>query len=463
MPRRLFGTAGIRGAYLGKVSPHLAYRLGLAVAAYTGFRGRGVVGHDARLTSPILSRMVAAGLMAGGLDAMYIGLVPTPLTAYAARSLGANAGVMVTASHNPPEDNGFKVFQSTGMEYTEEMEKGVEKLLDRWEELQVEWSRVGRFMEALEVGENYVDDLVSRLQPPAPRHRVRIAVDCANGAASRYTPRVVRMLGASVASFNCHEDGYFPGRYPEPRPDVVEPLLQLAERDGSLLLLAHDGDADRLAVAEPGRGFVKQDRLIALYAELKLSEKKGSIIVSVDVGRAVEEVVERMGGRIVRAKLGKTHERLLDTGDALLAAEPWKLIDPEWGLWVDGIYQAALLASLLVSSGKRLSEIMAGIPDYPSARISFRVGSDEEKERLFRRVSERMAEEMRPYTDESRLDGLRLEYDDGAWILFRMSGTEPKLRLYAEAPTQQRLRSLLEKAEGILLGEASKLGISLRR
>jgi len=456
--RRLFGTAGIRGRYPDKVSPILAYRLGLAVAAYTGFKGRGIVGHDARVTSPTLSRMVAAGLMAGGLDALYVGLVPTPITAYASRSLGGNAGVMVTASHNPPEDNGFKVFQSTGMEYTEDMERELEGLVDEWERLQVEWSRVGRFVDASEVSEEYVAELVSKLSPPAPRHRVRVMVDCANGAASRFTPRILRMIGVSVASLNCHEDGYFPGRYPEPRPDVVEPLLRLAEQDGSWLLLAHDGDADRLAVAEPGKGFVKQDRLIALYAEMKLSGRKGSVVVSVDVGRAVEDVVERMGGRIIRAKLGKTHERLLDAGDALLAAEPWKLIDPEWGLWVDGIYQAALLSSLLASKGRRLSELMSGIPDYPSVRLSYRVGSDEAKEEVFKTAAERLEEELRPNAGVLRLDGIRIEFEDRSWILFRKSGTEPKLRIYAEAPSEARLRELVEKAERIIRLEARRLG-----
>lgn len=456
MPRRLFGTAGIRGPYLERVSPLLAYRVGLAVANHVGGRGTVTLGHDVRLTSPLLARMVAAGLMAGGMDTLHLGIVPTPVLAYSVPHTSSKAGVIITASHNPPPDNGLKVFQSTGMEYTERMEEELESLiLGDWESLHVSWDRVGRTVEARHLGEEYIEDLYSRFASE-PRRRPRVAVDCANGAASSYTPRLARMLGAKVSSINCHEDGYFPGRTPEPRPDVIEPFLEPVGLLGAELLLAHDGDADRLAVAVPGRGFVKQDRLIALYAKLKLTDRRGKIIVSVDVGRAVVDVAERYGGRVLRAKLGKTHEKLLEHPDALLAAEPWKLIDPSWGPWVDGIYQAALIVSQLAGGGGALDELLRDIPDYPSVRRSYRV-REEAKEAAVERVFEELRSRFGDRAEENTLDGLRLDFEDGSWVLVRASGTEPKIRLYAEAMDRRRLEELVGEVERLIRSSVSRV------
>ncbi len=454
MPRRLFGTAGIRGPYLDRVSPLLAYRVGLAVARYVGGGGTVTTGHDIRLTSPLLARMVAAGLMAGGVDTLHLGMVPTPVLAYSVPHTSSRAGVIVTASHNPPPDNGLKVFQPTGMEYTERMEEELEELiLGDWESLHVDWNSVGRTVEAPHLGEEYLEDLYSRFASE-PRRIPRVAVDCANGAASGYTPRLARMLGARVVSISCHEDGYFPGRTPEPRPDVLEPFLRPVGMLGAEILLAHDGDADRLAVAVPGTGFVKQDRLIALYAKLKLADRGGKIIVSIDVGRAVEDVAERYGGRVVRAKLGKTHEKLLEHPDALLAAEPWKLIDPSWGPWVDGIYQAALIVSQLAGAGATLEELFSDIPDYPSVRRSYRV-KEEAKTVAVERVFEELRSRLGDKAEENTMDGLRLDFEDGSWILVRASGTEPKIRLYAEAMDRRRLEELVGEVDAIIRGSIS--------
>lgn len=333
MPR-LFGTAGIRGRYLEKVTPELAYRVGLSVASYVGGYGSATVGYDIRTTSPLLAQLVAAGLMAGGLDAIDVGMAPTPVLAYSVPKTKSRAGIMVTASHNPPPDNGLKVFDSEGMEYTLAMENDLEELIFNGDvrKLHAPWDRVGRLVEGHEVIEEYVYDLLEVMTVDRPKIDLRVAVDCANGTASNVTPRVLRMIGVNkVVSFNCHHDGFFPGRHPEPRPDTIRPYISAASTLNIHSLLSHDGDADRLAIAVPGIGFIKQDLIIALFSWWKLRDRKGTIVVSVDVGLEVEEIVERMGGRLVRSKLGKLHEKLRDTPGVLLAAEPWKLIDPSWG------------------------------------------------------------------------------------------------------------------------------------
>ncbi len=464
-PKRLFGTAGIRGRYLEKVTPELAYKIGLATAFYVGGEGSATIGHDTRTTSPLLAQLSAAGLMAGGLDAIYVGLTPTPVLAFSVPFTGSRTGIMITASHNPPSDNGIKIFDRNGMEYTIRMEREIEALVFNGDSarMHASWDQVGRLTMGQEVVEEYKRKLVDKLWSKNLRIELSAMVDCANGAASHVTPEIIRKVGARrVVSVNCHHDGLFPGRHPEPRPDVVKPYAEYAGSLGMHVVFAHDGDADRLAVAIPGIGFVKQDLLIALFSWWKLRERRGTIIVSIDVGIEVEEIVEKMGGRVVRAKLGKLHERLKETPGALLAAEPWKLIDPEWGPWVDGIYQAALLVRISLEEGKLPHELIDLLPFYPSARISFRLQSDDDKEKVYPLIEEEaMATLTRSAVRVLTIDGIRIDYNDRSWILLRTSGTEPKIRLYAQAPSKDRLYEILEAAKSIIAKNAEKTGITI--
>lgn len=462
---RLFGTAGIRGPYLVKVTPELAYRVGLSVAAYVGGWGSATVGHDVRTTSPLLAQLAAAGLMAGGLDAIYLGVVPTPVLAYSVPHTRSRAGIIVTASHNPPPDNGLKVFDEAGMEYTQSMERELEELILSRDQrsLHATWDKVGRLVVSTELLEEYIRDLVDRMKVSSPKAALRVGIDCANGAASNVTPRVLREIGANVVSFNCHPDGLFPGRHPEPRPDVLSEYIHGVESLGLDALLAHDGDADRLALAIPGKGFVKQDLLIALFAMEKLKDKRGTIIVSIDVGLEVEEVVDKLGGRVVRAKLGKTHEKLREAPGALMAAEPWKLIDPSWGPWVDAIYQAALLIKISLESGKKPAELLEELPFYPSMRISIRLHGDEEKARLYEKLREEvlalLAKSGREHVTE--IDGIRIDYEDRSWILVRQSGTEPKIRIYGQARTPDKLKEIMASVRQIISSVSERLGIKI--
>ena len=459
---RLFGTAGIRGPYLESVTPELAYRIGLAVASYIGGRGSSCVGHDVRTTSPLLAYMAAAGLMAGGVDSIYLGLVATPVVAYSVPHTRSSSGIVITASHNPPQDNGIKVFDRSGMEYTMAMEEDLEKIIFEGdaERMHAPWDRVGRLVFAPEIQEDYIRDLVSVMHVSRPKLSLKIAVDCANGAASGVTPRILRSIGVErVISVNCHQDGFFPGRYPEPRPDVLYEYQKILGPMNLHGLLAHDGDADRLSMIVPGWGFVKQDLLIALYAAWKLRESRGDIIVSVDVGMEVEEIAEKLGGKIVRAKLGKQHEKLKELGSrAVLAAEPWKLIDPSWGPWVDGIYQAALIARISLETGLRPIDIVKALPFYPSARLSIKFSNDRDKKVVYQKsrseLLEKLATESANILD---IDGVRVQMEDGSWILLRASGTEPKVRIYAQSREPKRLIEMVERAKAIVLGKAKSL------
>jgi len=461
----LFGTAGARGPYPARINPKLIYDIALTASHMVAKNsGSAVVGHDPRTTSPLLSLSAAAGFMAGGLDVIMIGEAPLPVVAYEVKRSRSSLGAAISASHNPPTDNGIKLFKAGGFELYRSEEEAIERSIGSCSE--VEWNRVGSYVLEPSALEAYINDAALRVNPSEWRRGdpPRLVVDCANGAASIVTPKLLRKAGlGNVVTVNCNLDGMFPGRLPEPRPDVLQSLTPVLDATNAEAMMAHDGDADRLALVVRGLGFIKQDLVIALLAERALRDHKGTVIVSVDVGYEVEEVVEKNGGRLVRAPLGRLHEYLASNPDALMAAEPWKYIEPRWGPWPDGIYQALVVADEVMVRGQKFGEVFTKMPSYPSMRLSFVVPGPEERERLFKGMLTDLEGVLRPAKVVSRLDidGLRLQADDGSWVLLRQSGTEYKVRVYGQALTPARLVELLKGVKDLASRAASSVNVKI--
>ncbi len=456
---KLFGTAGIRMKYPSELTPILAYKTGLAVSKL-GLTDKSYIVYDSRKTNHLFTYSFLTGLLAGGMDTYVIGLAPTPVAGYAAYRY-KGLGVSVTASHNPPEYNGFKLYDPMGYEFTRDLEKIVEEYVDRDLE-PCSWREVGRTGFREDIVEEYIRDLLNYLGEVKAAWNPYIVVDLANGAAGGVTPRIIRDLGAKPLTVNANPDGYFPIRSPEPRKDALEKYLDLYKSVKPALILAHDGDADRLAVLDPYKGFIRQDRLIAFYAYLLLRDRKGRVIVSIDTGRVVDEIVEKHGGVVERYVLGKTHERVKEIGaeNIVLAAEPWKLIDPRWGPWVDGVLQAALLTREVVREGKPFSKILdeIGIPDYPWDRRSYVVEPYNLRDKIYSGLVEELKSLLGEPVRVLDIDGYRYEYKDQSWILIRKSGTEPKIRLYSEALTRERLKEMINKVEAVFKELVNKYG-----
>jgi phosphomannomutase len=450
---RVFGTSGIRGVFPGVVNPELALRLSRALARYFNY-GTCALGRDARLPSLPLSLALASGLTASRCSVVDLGLVHLAVVPWAVRRYRLGFGVYVTASHNPPQYCGVKVFREGGVEVTSEDEVAIESLLDAAG--YGSWDEVGGYTELNALGE-YVEELESVVRPGRVRRVPRVVLDVAHGPTALMAPRVLVDMGVRALVVNGNVDGRFPHRYPEPRPDVLEPYLPLLRALDYDAVLAFDGDGDRLAVVTR-RGFVKQDRVIALFARYVLQNRRGTVVVSVDCGGAVREVAEAYGGRLVYYRLGKTHEGLLRYGDAVLAAEPWKVIDPRWGTWIDGVYQAAYLAKVAAEEGRDFDGLLEGIPDYPQARYSVAV-PEGVKLQVFSEVVEELRSRYSERATLTEVDGLRLDFDDGSWVLVRASGTEPKVRLYAEARTVDRLRSAVNEVLELIASSLSRRGL----
>jgi len=456
---KLFGTAGIRLRYPVELDPVLAYRIGGAVGKL-GLSRKAYIVTDTRTTRHVLALSLASGLLSTGVDVCLVGVAPTPVAGYAAKTYRA-VGVSITASHNPPEYNGFKFYDPEGYEFTRDLEAAIEKLVES-PLLPSEWSSVGVFETSSEVIRSYVKDLLDFLGESKPSWRPRVVVDCANGASHEITPTLIRRLGAVPITVNCNPDGFFPARLPEPRKDVLESFLPVYRSAEPVLILAHDGDADRVAFLDPVMGFIRQDRVLAFFAKKILEETRGHVVVSIDTGFVVDDVVEELGGTLERYALGKTHERVKELGvsSVVMAGEPWKLIHTKWGPWVDGILQVGIVVKHIVERGRSLVKILEEekIPDYPWDRRSYLLEPVEIRDKVYVDVVEELSHALGEPVRVLTIDGYRFEYADRSWILVRKSGTEPKIRLYAEAQEKSRLEFIAKSAESLVLKAVKRHG-----
>ena len=426
----LFGTAGIRGSVAQRVTPELALSVGQAAGRDgTAF----VVGHDGRVTSPALADAVVAGLESAGVDVARVGAVPTPALAFATRG---RRGVMVTASHNPPTDNGLKLFVD-GREYDDDAEARIESRVDdgttaAWDE----WGRATT--QDVLPGYRRAVAAYARTHGADPSAST-VAVDCGNGMSGVATPQVLRALGADVLAVEANVDGHFPARGSKPTPESLTDFRDFIADSDADFGFGHDGDADRIVVVDGEGDVIHEDTVVAMLAAhyTRTSAVEDPVVVTTpNASGRIDERVEAVGGRVERVRLGALHEgiaRVEANADArtavVFAAEPWKHVHPEHGGWIDGVASAAVLTRL--AAERTLSERRADITERPYRKVSVDC-PDDHKAAVMDRLGDSLPERF-PEADVATEYGVRLTFPDESWTLVRPSGTEPYVRLYAES------------------------------
>jgi phosphoglucosamine mutase len=446
---KLFGTSGIRGNVRNKVTERFALDLARAMSTMLANEGQVVVGSDYRTTSPELKATLLGGLLGGGIDALDAGILPTPVLAFGVRAVGANAGIMVTASHNPPEDNGMKCYSHEGREFVPEEEQILEQFIAQRQFTDVAWDRVGTQLAAPDLVDTYTQRILDRVRPL--RRKLKVVVDCANGTTYNLTPLILSKLGCEVISLNAHPDGRFPGRPAEPSPEHLVTACHFVRSLKADLGIAHDGDGDRLAVIDEKGRYVNNDTVLAFFARLLLAENgPGRIITSVDTSSRIYIVARSSGGTVERTRLGKTHALLDEENRASvrLCCEPWKIMDPTWGFWGDAIYAACRLVQSLDQAKGPVSSLFRGIPENPQKRFFFRC-PDELKDIIMAEVSQALTTQ-RDVSEVWTFDGVRVNFSDESWILVRKSGTEGKIRIYCEGRSPKRLKQLVSKSSRLV-------------
>ena len=429
---KAFGTAGVRGIFNRTQTPEQVYRLVETIAFALG-RGRYGVGWDGRKASALLARTVLSAVNAVGSDVHVFGLVPTPVLAFGTRSRSCVAGFAVTASHNPPEFSGVKVFNREGMELPKSDEERIERAIAV--EVMKPSGKFGQILPDAEVIDDYIQAVVS--SHPRASQPLRIAVDCASGPGGLVSPLILERLGHHVVPVNAQVSWRFPARPPEPTASNLSDFARMVPTLGVDFAFAHDGDADRLVMVD-SKGSVVPDSVLTILALRGLGLSGGTAVISENSSSAVAEEAQRLGLSVKRSRVGKTFA-VLEAEGGVFAADPSKVVDPNWGLWEDGINASAVVSTLLASDRGILGRTMQGVQwRYRQTNIRSMVKMD-----ILRAKARESFRKFR-VTEERNLDGLKLVLGDESWIMFRPSGTEPITRVYCESKDPQMLDILTQ-------------------
>ena len=458
---KLFGTAGIRGPYGKKVTAELVFEVSQAVSELYPSEGV-VVGHDARTSSEALSQCSSAALSLGGSAVYNVGLCSFPVIANLTLNKKHIIAIYITASHNPPSDNGIKVFRE-GREFTDKEQEEIELKISQNREnntpiFHVAWNKLIPQRDVNNINLLYKKRILSELTFQGDGRKV--ILDCANGPMANLAPELLTDLGLHVITINSNIDGYFPGRLAEPSPGNLGVLIELCKKE-KCMGAAFDGDGDRIAIIDENGDFVELSRVNALLAKFMMQDYgKGKIIVSIDSSTTIDRTTEILGGEVIRTKLGELHskaEELLTKGEKIIfAAEPWKPIFPNWGLWIDGLYGLCKFLKVIIDRKTTVSEIMKEIPDHIAERKAYLI-EETKAEDIFTNCKETLRKLLKE--EEGKIltiDGLRFDLIDGTWVLIRKSGTEPKIRVYYESPTSERFKwidGIVKELEKIIQGK----------
>ena len=459
---RLFGTNGIREVVGERLTPGLVTSVGTAIARLLPPRSTVVVGWDGRTSSPALSRLMSASLTLGGHDVIEVGLLPTPAIQYNVVRLGAAMGVILTASHNPPEFNGIKCIASDGLEVLRSVEEEIEHAVERGEGRAVPYDQIGAIRSDGDGARRYVEGILAQVDVARIRARhFTVVLDCGNGASIPTSPTLLRTLGCRVITLNGQVDGTVPGHLSEPTEKNLEDLVHVVPTVGADLGIAHDGDADRAVFVDAKGRYLPGERTLTLVARDMVRRQRGGIVVTpVSASLSVEDAVTPLGGEVIYTRVGSpvVTREMLARNAVFGGEENGGLIFPKFQLARDGAMTAAAVLDLLARDGVGLEEAVQDLPVY--ALVKEKVHCPVELRETV------LAEIAKEYSSKGgrivTIDGLKVFRAEG-WVLLRPSGTEPLMRVFAEAKDPEVARRLADEGLELIATVLKRHGTASNR
>lgn len=440
--QRLFGTNGIR--FVPGISHDLDFVISLSEAIGTYFgSGEILVGQDGRLSSPALANAAVSGLMSAGRDVAEAGLVPTPALQFAVKTMGFGGGVMITASHNPPQYNGLKVVSPDGAEVPHLDEQRIEKVYFDRSQTRADWKSIGVARSEPSAVRDYIGGIRSKVNAKAIADRkLTVVMDLGNGAQSVAAPYLVESLGCKLITLNSVVDGNFPGRGPEPTPDTLKDLSAAVKSVGADLGVAYDGDGDRAIFCDEEGRILWGDQSGCLIADFVLGTHTGATVVtSIASSQAIEAVAKRHGAKVMRTRVGSVEiSRTMLERNAIFGFEEngGCLYLPHIAVR-DGAMATALMLGCLAGRGMSFSKALAFVvPKFHQAKTKVEV--NHKKVEAAMKAVERQAKGR-----VERTDGIKAWTDEHSWVLVRPSGTEPIIRVFAESDSQEGADQLVKK------------------
>lgn len=442
---KIFRKYDIRGIYPQELNDGIAFKIGKVFGKI--IKGKNVVvGSDARLSSPPLKKALIKGLVSSSKNVYDIGLSPTPMVIFAVKFLGADAGVNVTASHNPKNYNGFKLFNKDALAI--EYEDGIHKIEEEVSKIKdvVPNSR-GKVIK-IDVRDDYSKFLRDKIF--IKDKKLKIVMDLGNGVAGAVYPHVVRSLGFDVIDLYSKPDGNFPNHHPDPTKrenlkDVINKVVELNANVG----FAYDGDGDRLAVLDENGNVVSSDVIFSMLIK-NISNKRAKIVKTIMNSMAIDDVAKSMGYKVVETKVGHSYvQNIMKAEDAILAGEVsghYYFKDTFYG--DDALYATLKILEILSTTGKSVSDFSKDFPKYYSeVSESMRFPIKESvKIPFIEALKEEFLSKGFRIVD---IDGVKVLFNDG-WALFRPSNTEPKISVAYESRTKKGFEELTRMVQDVI-------------
>ncbi len=455
------GTNGVRGL-LAQLGPNEAMRLGFGFAKWRMGQSppkdaaayRIAIARDMRLTSPMLMQAACSGVMAAGCEALDIGLLPSPLAEWAATKYDADGLIIVTASHNPPEWNALKFVDGNGVAVSRE--RGEKICAFQQNSLPpLPWQKIGRLGKIDGIIETYIShaaSFASDLHGSNPGKGLSVIFDPGNGTSTLAAPKLLEKLGAKVKVINGTLDGTFPSRPSEPTEKNVAGLIKAVLAEAADFGVACDGDSDRVVFVDDKGRWLVGDKGVAIHAInalAKTGKNKPSpaVITTVATSRVVEDVVSANGGSIQYVKVGAPYisEAMLEHNAVFGGEEVGGIIYPGFSLAKDGILAAAMLLGM--AKEKPISKWHDALPKYFNAKTKIECAPAKKQTAMSSLATSLPASS--PSAKPNLADGIRLDFPD-AWVIIRASGTENYFRIFAEAKSQEKAESLMNKFAAIV-------------
>jgi len=436
---KLFGTNGVRGIFAEDFNLEFIHDLVSSIATYFE-HGTILVGFDGRHSSPVIAKTVCSALNFNGLDCHIADLVPTPCLEFAVKKLGYDGGIMITASHNPPEYNGIKPVANDGVEISREDEKKIEEIYfqKRWNHDNTSWGSTKHDSRSVET---YVSGILSQVDIDKINIRdFKVVLDLGNGAQSVTAIEICKGLGCEVITVNEKIDGSFPGRGSEPTPSNLHDLSNMVKENGANMGIAFDGDGDRSIFCDDRGKLLSGDQSALLLTNYLLGKNpKSKVVTCLNSGNSINEIVAQNTSTLIRTKVGSVEvSRKMVSEEALVGFEEnGGFMYGKHNYVRDGGMTLALMLDLLANTDNTLSEEIANLPQSFTTKDKIPCSKDD--------IDKIISHLLDEFPNSDTTDGLKIVIDTKNWVMIRPSGTEPIVRIYAESDTQENLDSLITK------------------
>jgi phosphomannomutase len=441
MSTLMVSISGIRGIVGDGLDPNVLVKY---TSAYADFikKGTVVVGRDARITGDMVQEIVVGTLIAKGLNVVEIGIVPTPTVQYAVKTLKAQGGIAISASHNPNEWNALKLLNSTGQFMSPEENDEMRKLLEKSSESFVPWDRIGTRKKYDAALKKHVEDTLSLKyidKSKIKRRKFKVVADCVNGAGVYVVPQMLKEIGCKVIEMNCNKSGIFP-RLPEPIPENLVNTMKRVKKEKADLGIVVDPDVDRLVlITDKGEPF-GEENTITQAVKFILSKKKGNVVVNLSTTRAVDDVAHEYGAKVYRSPVGEANvvKKMKEVKAVIGGEGSGGVIYPALHYGRDALVGIAITLQHLTEFKGKMSELKAELPQYFIVKKKIDLGDINPDKVIEKLIKQYGAEKV------NMDDGLRIDFFNH-WVHFRKSNTEPIIRIIVEGESQKEAEMLAEK------------------